>query len=156
MHDLQPFLAEHDFFKDLDQKYFPLLVGCAKNVRFEPDQIIHREGEPANEFYLIRTGKVRVAIHSTGIGPVVIQTLRDGDIFGSNWLIPPYKWLFDYTAVERTRALSLDGKCLRGKCDEDHDLGYALMMRFSQVLSKRLYMTRMQLLLELERFEDDE
>ncbi len=156
MHDLLPFLAEHDFFQGLDEKYLPLLVGCAKNVRFEPEQIIHREGEPADEFYLIRKGKVRVEIHSIGIGPVVIQTLTDGDVFGSNWLIPPYKWLFDYRAVERTRALSMDGKCLRGKCDEDHDLGYALMMRFSQVLSKRLYMTRMQLLLELESFEDDE
>ncbi|MCF8106101.1 MAG: cyclic nucleotide-binding domain-containing protein [Desulfohalobiaceae bacterium] len=156
MHDLAPILAEHDFFKDLDKKYLPLLVGCAKNVRFEPEQIIHREGDPADEFYLIRKGRVRVEIHSTGIGPVVIQTLTDGDIFGSNWLIPPYKWLFDYRAVDRTRALSMDGKCLRGKCDEDHDLGYALMMRFSQVLSKRLYMTRMQLLLELESFEEDE
>ncbi len=156
MHDLSPFLAEHAFFKDLDRKYLPLLVGCAKNVRFEPEQVIHREGEPANEFYLIRKGKVRIEIHSTGIGSVVIQTLKDGDIFGSNWLIPPYKWLFDYTAVERTRALSLDGKCLRGKCDEDHNLGYDMMMRFSQVLSKRLYMTRMQLLRELESFEDDE
>jgi hypothetical protein len=42
--------------------------------------------------------------------------------------------------------LGLDGQCLRAKCEADHDLGYALMQRFAQVVVQRLQATRLQLL----------
>jgi hypothetical protein len=44
------------------------------------------------------------------------------------------------------RALSLDGACLRRKCEEDTALGYELLKRFTEVVVSRLEATRMQLL----------
>jgi CRP-like cAMP-binding protein len=52
----------------------------------------------------------------------------------------------DARAVEPTRAIALDGKCLRTKCEENHDLGYELLKRFVHIVEKRLEATRMQLL----------
>ena len=43
-------------------------------------------------------------------------------------------------------ALSLDGACLRGKCEKDTVLGYEFMRRFNQLIVERLEATRMQLL----------
>jgi hypothetical protein len=48
--------------------------------------------------------------------------------------------------VELTRAIALDGKCLRKKSEEDHDLGYELLRRFSSIIVERLEATRLQLL----------
>ena len=45
-----------------------------------------------------------------------------------------------------TRAIALDAKCLRDKCDADHDLGYELLKRFLPVLVQRLQATRLQML----------
>jgi CRP/FNR family cyclic AMP-dependent transcriptional regulator len=45
-----------------------------------------------------------------------------------------------------TLAIALDGKCLRTKCEENHDLGYELLKRFSLIMNRRLDATRMQLL----------
>jgi hypothetical protein len=42
--------------------------------------------------------------------------------------------------------VALDGACLRGKCDQDPALGYALMQRVSAVLYERLQDTRIRLL----------
>jgi CRP/FNR family transcriptional regulator, cyclic AMP receptor protein len=42
--------------------------------------------------------------------------------------------------------LSFDGKCLRAKCEEDHDLGYEILKRFANVVTERLEATRLQLL----------
>ncbi len=64
---------------------------------------------------------------------------------GVSWLVPPYRWSYDAKALETTRALALDAKCLRGKCDDDHDLGYELMKRFVPVLVERLQATRLQM-----------
>jgi len=48
--------------------------------------------------------------------------------------------------VAPTRALAMNGKCIRGKCDADPRLGYELMKRFSRTMVERLKATRMQLL----------
>jgi CRP-like cAMP-binding protein len=72
--------------------------------------------------------------------------LAAGEVLGWSWLIPPYHWKFDARAIEQTRALALDGKCLRTKCEEDHDLGYELLKRFAQIMEERLQATRLQLL----------
>jgi hypothetical protein len=72
--------------------------------------------------------------------------LGEGEILGWSWLIPPYNWHFDARAVELTRAIALDGKCLRNKCEQDHDLGYELLKRFAHIMEQRLQATRLQLL----------
>jgi len=146
METLGRILAEHPFFKGLEEPYLQLLVGCASNVRFDAGEVIFREGEEANRFYLIRQGKVAVETFAPGRGPIIIQTLGEGELVGWSWLIAPYRWRFDGRAVELTRAIALDGECLRGKCEEDHNLGYELMKRVAHVMEQRLEATRLQLL----------
>ena len=115
-------------------------------MRFDEGKFLFREGEEANNFYVIRAGRVAIEIFSPKRGPITVQTVREGDVLGWSWLFPPYRWHFDARALELTRAISLDGKCLRNKCEEDHDLGYELMKRFSEVMIQRLQATRLQLL----------
>jgi CRP/FNR family transcriptional regulator, cyclic AMP receptor protein len=146
METLKGILAGHAFFKDLEEKYLDLLVGCASNVRFEAGEFVFRQGTEASQFYLIRQGAVSLEMFAAGRGAVTIQTLGAGEILGWSWLIPPYRWMFDARASELTRAIALDGKCLRNKSEQDHDLGYELLKRFAQVVGERLDATRLQLL----------
>ena len=146
METLEPILATHPFFQDLEEAYLKLVVGCASNVRFEANQLIFREGEEANQFYLIRHGQVSVEIFAPNRGSVNVQTLEEGDILGWSWLIPPYEWHFDARAIGLVRAIALDGKCLREKCELNHDLGYELLKRFAYIVGQRLDATRLQLL----------
>ncbi|MDH3719745.1 MAG: Crp/Fnr family transcriptional regulator, partial [Planctomycetota bacterium] len=67
-------------------------------------------------------------------------------VLGWSWLFPPYIWYFDARAMIRTRAVAVDGLCLRAKCDEDPKLGYELMKRFSAILNSRLQAARLQIL----------
>jgi CRP/FNR family cyclic AMP-dependent transcriptional regulator len=146
MESLKPILAEHPFSKDLEKPYLELLTGCATNVRFEPGQFLFREGEEANQFYLIRHGVVAVEIFAGAAGPITVTTIGEGEVLGWSWLFPPYRWKFDARAVEPTRAIALDGKCLRVKCEADHDLGYEMLKRFAHMVEQRLDATRLQLL----------
>lgn len=146
MKTLEPLLAEHPFFKNLEKNYLELIVGCASNVRFEPGQFIFREGEEANQFYIVRQGKVAIEISPPGGDPIILQTVSDGEILGWSWMIPPYHWQFDAQAVELTRAITLDGKCLRNKCQEDHSFGYELLTRLLPIIGRGLEATRIQLL----------
>ncbi|HKH98247.1 MAG TPA: cyclic nucleotide-binding domain-containing protein [Candidatus Sulfotelmatobacter sp.] len=146
METLERIIAEHPFFAGLESYYTGLLVGCGANVHFQPGAYIFKEGEEANEFYLIRSGRVALEIFAPQHKPLVVETLEEGDILGWSWLLPPYLWKFHAHAVQDTRAIALDGKCLRTKCEQNHDLGYEVLKRFAQIMERRLEATRMQLL----------
>jgi CRP/FNR family transcriptional regulator, cyclic AMP receptor protein len=145
MRTLEGVLAKHPFFGGLDPRYLETAVTCASNMRFEAGDFIFREGEEANHFYLIREGKVSLEVFAPGRGSLTIQTLAGSDILGWSWLVPPYKWMFDARAAEMTRAIVFDGKCLRDKCEADHELGYELLKRVTPILGQGLDATRVQL-----------
>src|SRR5262245_3835216 len=105
-----------------------------------------KEGEPAGDFYVIRSGDVALETFVPQRGALTIETLHDGDLVGWSWLVPPYRTTFDARALDQTRTVSFDGACLRGKCEEDHELGYELMKRFTNVIVGRLQSTRLRLL----------
>lgn len=143
---LERIISEHAFFRGLDPSFLSLVAGCGRNVRFEADQYLFHDGEAADEFYLLREGQVALEIMPPGRGSITFQTLGPGEIVGVSWLFPPYRWAYDARALERTRAFGFDARCLREKCEADHDLGYELMKRVVPIVTQRLQATRMQIL----------
>ena len=107
---------------------------------------IFREGQEADHFYIIRHGRIALEISSPNSEPIIIETISEGDVLGWSWLFPPYKWFLDARATKLVRAVALDGKCLREKCEDDPELGYELMKLFSRNIVKRLQATRLRLL----------
>jgi CRP-like cAMP-binding protein len=144
--DLTTILKQHPFLAGLSDEHMHTIVGCASNVRFPEGASIIREGELANTFYLIRTGRVALEVDVSGKGGLRIQTTGPGEILGWSWLISPYRWHFSGVAVVDTRAIALDGECLRTKCEKDPHFGYEMLKRLSQVMERRLEATRLQLL----------
>lgn len=143
---LEPIILELPFFQGLEDRHIKLITGCAKNVRYDGGKVIFREGDPANQFFLIREGQVAIEVMIPHRGFATIQTLQAGELLGWSWLFKPYRWHFSGRTQRPTRALAFDGKCLRGKCEKDHDLGYEFFKRFTELMIDRLEATRLQLL----------
>jgi CRP-like cAMP-binding protein len=146
MKTLDALVAESPIFKGLDQASLELIAGCGQNTVFEAGDYLFREGDQADTFYMVRHGRVMVQTFVPGRGAITVDTVDEGDIVGWSWLFKPYRWRFDARALDLVRAVAFDGACLRGKCADDHDFGYELLLRFSQVMVERLEATRLQLL----------
>ena len=146
MEGLEHIVGSHPFFSGFAPDHLALVTGCARNHRFEAGQYLFREGDSADEFFLVRHGRVALEIVAPGRSPIIISTLGEGEIVGASWLVPPYRWTFSARAVELVRAIGIDAACLRGKCDADHHLGYEMMKRFAPILVNRLNAARLQLL----------
>ena len=144
--DLATVLRVHPFVMDLSEEHLQTLIGCASNIVFKDETYLIREGEIAERFYLIRGGRVALELDTAERGIIRVQTVGPGEVLGWSWLISPYRWHFSGCAVTDVRAISLDGKCLRTKCESDHGFGYAILKRLSQVMEKRLEATQRQLL----------
>lgn len=139
-------LKEHSFFEGLSEEHLDFIAGCGKFVQFEEGHVIANPGDPANEFYLIRDGHVSLMITIPSRKPFLYQTLGPKDILGLTWLIPPYLWTVSAKAVEYTRAIALDGSCLRQKCENDPRLGYNLMKHLIKLMVMREDAFRLHLL----------
>ena len=139
-------IAGHPFLRDLKPAHLHLLADSAMRVRFEAGELIFREGDPANRFYLLEQGRVSLESPRRDEAPVAVQVIGPGEVLGWSWLFPPYYWHFDARALEPTTAIFFYGTRLREQCEQDHSFGYEMMKRMAQVVIDRLQATRKQLL----------
>jgi CRP-like cAMP-binding protein len=142
---LQPSLEKHPFLENMSPDAMSLLTSCAKNVRFDAGEFLTKAGTDADNFYLIRTGRVEVTADAPS-GPLIVATSGPGELVGWSWIISPYRYRFDAKAAEATVTFEFDGKCLRDKFDDHPSLGYQLLKRVSIALGTRLDELQLRLL----------
>jgi CRP-like cAMP-binding protein len=138
-------LADTGLFGGLTAGQLRIVAGCGSFVRFPAGAEIFRQGQTAEHFYVLRSGRVSLSAHAPGRGAIVVQTLGPGDTLGWSWLFEPHRYQFDGAAGYPVAAIAFDGECLRRKCEDDHELGYQLMSRFARLMHRALDETRVQL-----------
>ena len=143
--ELDAIVLDAPVFAGLDEGHAAQLAGCAQTTGWQAGEMLFREGDPADAFYVVRRGRVALELFVPNRGALTVETIEPGEVVGWSWLFPPFRWHFDGRAVESVRAIAVDGACLRGKCEDDPDLGYDLMRRFSQVMLDRLQAARLRL-----------
>lgn len=147
METIEPtILAEHPFLKGMEPRHLKLIAECGIPVQFRAEEFLCREAQEANRFYLIQHGQVAVEIFSVRRGPVTIQTVGEGGVLGWLWFEKPYHWHLDARAMQLTRTIALDVKCLKEKCEQDHELGYELMKRYAHSVAVQFRVTKLQLM----------
>jgi CRP-like cAMP-binding protein len=144
--DIEKRLAAHRFLKGMTGHHIELLALCAVPTQFDPGQTIFLEGEPANGFYLLETGKVVLEGKTNDGRQVVIDTVSAGEPLGWSWLFPPYLWHFSARATERCGAICLSGTLLRQHREDDLTLSHELFKRASEVMVRRLQRARGKLI----------
>ncbi len=142
IHSLQPLLKTYPFFDGMEDRLLEALVGCATNLRFDEDERIFKQGQPATHLYFIRQGKVSLELTRRSGISVSLETLHVGDVLGWSWMFEPHQWQFDARPLELTRVIAIDSECLEAKCNETPELGYELMRRLAGVVVRRLQAAR--------------
>ena len=131
-------IKAHPFLLGLEPRHLTALEEAAMEVEFAPQEIIFRQGEPANRFYLLLEGSVVIEEQNS----VPFQVVHGGEVLGWSAMFPPYTSHFRARALEKTKAIFLYSSWVLEKCELDHDLGYELMRRMAAVLVDRLQARR--------------
>jgi CRP/FNR family transcriptional regulator, cyclic AMP receptor protein len=139
-------LSAHRFCAHMKSEYIDKLSDCSVEKDYKPNDMLGKEGEPSDDFFLLLEGRVAIESFQSGHAPIALQTLHGGEVVGWSWLFAPYEWVFDARALTPVRTIALDAQCLRSKSEEDPAFGFDLMKRFSQVMTIRLKAARIQLL----------
>jgi CRP-like cAMP-binding protein len=138
-------LRHHPFVLELEPRNVERLASLARDIRWERNHVIFREGDECSEFYLIVSGLVSLEIVAPG-HTFRVQTLFAGDELGWSALLMGSGKQFQARALERVDALAFEGPDLLDACREDPAFGFALMQRLLGVVAERLQATRLQIL----------
>lgn len=141
-------LASNELFEGLPEDVLEVLARHAEERRLERNAILFGHGDPAREFFLLRSGAVVIEVPAISGPSLEVQHLGPGEVLGWSWLIPPYRWSFQARAEEPTELLAFDGEAVRARCEADAAFGYAVLRRFSSLMSERLEAARLTMMEE--------
>ena len=139
-------MGTHPFLKGMSPEDLSTLALYAMRTEFTPGQLVFKQGDIANRFYLILSGSVALETMAQDRRSVVIQTIGAGEVLGWSWLFQPYTWRFNARAVEPVQAIFFYGTRLRERCEDDLRFGHEMMRRVAEVAVRRLNAIRARLL----------
>lgn len=140
-------LQANPWFQILEPSHFQKLVDIATIKNWEEGATIFREGDRDDHLYLILEGQIALEVYVQGHGRINILTLGQDEIFGWSAVLPVEGTrTASARAMRPTQVIAFDSEALRQACEEDHDLGYQVYRRLTNVVAGRLSATRLQLL----------
>jgi CRP-like cAMP-binding protein/Fe-S-cluster-containing dehydrogenase component len=99
-------------FADLSPDFIDHLKQSVELQRFAPGEIIARQGDPADSFYLVRIGFVKVSENYPG-GEMVLAYLSRGDYFGEIGLLGSGVRTANCTALDHVEVVRIAGDDFR-------------------------------------------
>lgn len=138
-------LRQHPFLHDLDAAQVDQIAACAEMVEIAADTLLAREGDVAEFFYLVLSGRFAIETSFPDRGPVTLQTVEPGEVIGWSW-VDANPWLFDIRALTASSCVALRAQQIMALLSRDKDLGLLIMHRLNRVMTERLRATRLQLL----------
>src|SRR5690349_3782428 len=109
MESIENIIARHPMTNGLSREQLAVLVECATYASFSKGQLIFSEGDNAQNFYLVQSGKVALEFNLDD-KPTQIDVIEAGSVIGWAWMFPPYYWHFDARSIEPTHVISFYGK----------------------------------------------
>jgi CRP/FNR family cyclic AMP-dependent transcriptional regulator len=140
------YLSAHPFFSDFSDDVLKFLSECSSTREIKKGQILFRQGEKADKFYVVLNGRISIEMPAI-MGPTLeIQTLVNDQVLGWSWLILPYQWNFQTKAEEDTELLQFDGAAILARCEQEPKFGYEVLKKFAGLMSVRLNAARQKMM----------
>jgi len=131
-------LKKISLFDNLTEKELEKIQNIRGIEKHAKDTKLFSEGDLGNRCYLITRGAVRISKFIPNIGEEALLVLKEGDYFGEMALIDNFPRSAHAIADTDIEVLMIDKTELDYIMNRDLELGYKLLWKFTETLSKRL------------------
>ncbi len=138
-------LSQVYLFRELTPGEMERVLSISKEKKVKKNELIFREGDIGDAFYLIVTGGVRISTLVPGVGEEALTILREGEYFGEMALIDDAPRSASAIANDDTMLLCIGKDDFRKLLERQTDIAYKLLWVFTKTLSARLRKTDEQL-----------
>lgn len=141
-------LSRTPLFAGLAAESLAFLGTHARVRRLKDNEVVFHTGDRAKHFYLVTSGHVSVEVAAIEGPSLPLQELGPDTVLGWSWLIPPHRWSFQARATTPSEVVEFDGTAVLAECESNPKFGYALLKRFSTLMSERLQHARQRMVEE--------
>lgn len=124
----------------------PMLDNLAQIIdilKFDRDEILFRENDPAERFYMIRSGNVLLEQRISDKVTACIGSIKPGFSFGWSAMIEDSFYTSDAVCVEPSEIYSFKRDRIQKLFVQDPEMGFRMYQRLLEMIKKRLdYRTR--------------
>lgn len=115
------------------------IMGIAKSEAFEAGATLYSVGDPADDLYVLESGRINFAIGREGRTAPAGFALRKGEVFGWNALLEQYpQRIAAATCLEKSSVLKINGKEMLRVLESDPAAGFVVMRRLSSLINRYL------------------
>jgi len=140
-------LEKIPWFQEIKREHLLKIMEISQLRSVKAEEILFREGDKEDYLYIVIEGRIALDMFIPHRGKIRIYTAEPWDVFGWSSVTPTiHQRTAGATAVTDGFIVCIDSSRLRQACDEDHDLGYLVMRRLTNIVASRLLVTRLQLL----------
>jgi CRP/FNR family transcriptional regulator, cyclic AMP receptor protein len=125
-------------FGNLSEPHLALLVSLTSLKEFSRGEVIFRQGDIGDTFYIIISGRIRISRQIPGMGEEALAILNPGDYFGEMALLEEEERSADALVHEKAVLLSLTKRDLEDLLFVNKDVAYEVLWAFVRTLSSRL------------------
>lgn len=127
-------LARADLFRALDAEAMASLVPEVRTITLSRNEMVFAEGDQAAELYVVRSGRIAIAIRSPDGRESVVALMEEGDLFGEMPLFDRQGRSADARALERSEVIGVPYAPLRELLEKRPDLLWSVV----EMLTNRL------------------
>jgi CRP-like cAMP-binding protein len=138
--DLQ-LLKKTAIFADLDETELATVAESCREQQFQAGQVIFKEGEPGNRFYLIVSGEVRISRNIPGSGEEALAVLSPGACFGEMSVFDRSERSTDAVANTKATLITISRPDFEMLLDFNREMAYKILWSMVRLLSARLRVT---------------
>lgn len=114
------------------------LVPITDILLFDENEMIFRQGDKADRFFLLKKGKVLLEQRITDKLTVYLSAIKPGYSFGWSAMLDNTPYSTDAICAEPSQVYSFRESKIKKLMDEDHSLGFIISQRLLRVIKKRL------------------
>ena len=130
------YLKQADLFWGLSQQFIQALTSEATKQTFQPGEIVFRSDDPADFFYVLIQGRIRLEIGRSGQGVYISD--RTGEVIGWSTLIGREKYSATCICDQTTVLLMFEKGHINRLLDRDAESASIFFKHLAAALGDRL------------------
>ncbi len=149
----QELLGACSVFQGLGDATLRNIWSLAQVITVKEDERIFEKGQDATHLYVVGTGSVNLCQPISVMmseREILVEVKGRGDLIGWSALVPPHKLTLSAYAATDCALLQIPGRELRALCEQDPQLGFAIMSNLASMIWTRLMQVQHMLAKEIE------
>lgn len=134
MADVLQKIRETEFFKELSDDASAAVAAKASMRKFAPNEAMMKKGDPADSFFVILDGHVKIVTTDAKGDEIIINTVGAGESIGELALVDDRPRSAGVIALEEVEALELTKEAFFDLLDQRVDVALGIMRGFSNRL----------------------